>query len=83
MDDYPSSVNKRVEDDTLDYALLGNLTATITLTALTYTHIESSLIIPTLTLILGMIWTFTITPYIIATWLNTPIETLLTRQPIQ
>lgn len=80
MDDYPSNVNTRVQDDTLDYALLGNLAVTITLTVLTYTQLETSLIIPGLTLLFGMIWTFTITPYIIATWLNTPIETLLTRR---
>ena len=80
MDDYARSVNTTVQDDTLDYALLSNLALTITITALTLTQFETSLIEPTIIFIIGLIWTFTITPYIIAIWLNTPIEILLNTQ---
>jgi hypothetical protein len=80
MDDCIQGVNTVVKDDTLDYALLANLTLTVAITAISLGELDVSLLLAGMIFVTGLIWTFTITPYIIAQWLNTPVEKLVQPQ---
>lgn len=61
-------------DDTLDYSITITLIATI----ITAVIAPQSIITTTTIVLTGFIVAFTITPHVIAHWLNIPVDTLTT-----
>ena len=64
-------------NDVLEYAILIGITTTTTVTMLMIT-LDAPIVRTVLMMsVLGGVWTFTITPYIVAYWLNRDIDELL------
>lgn len=67
---------RSIHDDTLDYAIATNLIAWSGILTLTAAYTTSTLTLGVLA-VLCLLTTFTVTPYLLANWLDTDIEQLV------
>lgn len=77
MGNYSGARDRTATDDILDYAMGAGMVSTGIITA-----VLISLGFPTLSTIfimsiLGGLWVFTITPHLVAYWMNTSVDSLL------
>lgn len=77
---YHSTTGTRPATDALTDAMTISLIITGFLLYGLYT-VDVSLMVLLTASVVGFVWTFTITPYLIARWFNTDVDTLLNIQP--
>lgn len=67
---------RKIHDDALDYAIATSLIAWGSILTLAASYTTSTLILGVLT-VMCLLTSFTITPYLLANWLDTDIEQLV------